>query len=88
MEKPEHIKRMEVEAADLEDRINKLLAFLHGPIAREHLNRTQTHLLNIQADAMGAYLRVLKVRIEHDTELAETAALIAKESDDANTAES
>lgn len=77
MEKPEHITRMQDERADLEERIAKAQAFLDGPGSQTILNRTQIHLLNIQLDAMRAYCRVLNVRIEHDTDLAEYQALEA-----------
>lgn len=66
----DHISRMQDERSELEERIVKAQAFLDGPIAREQLNRTQVHLLNIQLDAMRSYCRVLKVRIEHDGSLA------------------
>jgi len=66
----EHIERMQDERVELEERIAKAQAFLDGPIAREQLNRMQVHLLNIQLDYMRGYLRVLKIRIEHDIEIA------------------
>ena len=77
MEKPAHVIRMEEELSGLEDKINPLEAFLNNAEQLENLNRTQIHLLNIQLDAMRSYHRVLKIRIEHDTEIAEYKALEA-----------
>ena len=71
----EHITRMQDERVELEERIAKAQAFLDSPVAREQLNRMQVHLLNIQIDYMRGYLRVLKIRIEHDTEIANASAV-------------
>ena len=75
MEKPEHVTRMVAEAAELDQRIVKLDDFLHGAASQGDLNRTQVHLLHIQLDAMRAYRRVLVIRIEHDTAIAEMAEI-------------
>lgn len=65
--KPQHITRMEAELAELESKIEKGVAVFAN--LNIELNRTQVHLLNIQLDAMRAYARVLKVRIEYDLNL-------------------
>lgn len=75
MEKPEHIVRMESELADLDEKIVKADDFLHSADGVLMLNRTQVHLLHIQLDAMRSYRRVLAIRIEHDTDLAEHVRL-------------
>lgn len=78
MEMPEHITRMQDELSEVSKRISALTQFITSTNI-EKLNRTQVHLLNIQLDAMSSYARVLTIRIEHDTELAEVAALVAAE---------
>lgn len=69
---PEHVVRMESEMAELDERITKAGDFLTSPAGQKILNRTQTHLLHIQLDAMRTYRRVLAIRIEYDTSIHES----------------
>lgn len=67
-ETPPHVARMIEEGEQLADRVEKLGAFLVGPIYPTLAETDQT-LMSAQAGAMTAYLQVLSLRIARATGL-------------------
>lgn len=64
----EHIKRMELELKELEDKIEKLSIFLEKEkIEPKFTDEIQRVLLENQKDHMKSYARILKHRIFYDT---------------------
>jgi len=61
----EHIERMEIEGEELSAKIKKLRGFLLSPEA-DKLSELQIILLDAQANAMDAYLKILVARILND----------------------
>ena len=55
--------RLETEKVELEEKLNKLDAFLVSEKVKE-IDDVQKALLQVQATAMNTYLRCLKERIE------------------------
>ena len=56
-------ERLQEEKAQLEERLNKLDAFLESEKVKE-IDDVQKALLQVQATAMNTYLQCLKERIE------------------------
>lgn len=61
---PPHQQRVVAEYKQLDDRIEKLRAFLKTPMFAG-LSETEQNMLKVQGDAMTSYLLVLDARIEH-----------------------
>ncbi len=65
----EHIKRMEVELSELNEKIEKLEEFWDAELKNpKYTNETQRLLLGIQHHNMLGYREALKQRITYDTE--------------------
>lgn len=58
----DYIDRMETEGHDLSEKIEKLAAFLTGPIFQT-LPEDDQSLLSAQLGTMTAYLQILNIRI-------------------------
>ena len=65
-EMPPHVQRMIEEGEQLADRVEKLGAFLVGPIYKTLPDDDQV-LMSAQVGAMTAYLQVLTLRISRAT---------------------
>lgn len=64
----EHIKRMEVELQELENKIEKLTVFLEKENEKpKYTDDIQRILLENQKEHMKSYARILKHRIHYDT---------------------
>ena len=55
--------RLDLERTELEEKVNKLNSFLDSEKAMD-ISKDQRGLLKIQAQAMGTYLSILKLRLE------------------------
>lgn len=63
VEKPDFIKRLEEEMADLQGKLEKLVKYLDSPMV-ERLKEKQQILLAMQANTMTTYLGILTLRLE------------------------
>lgn len=66
---PPHVERMIAEGEQLADRVEKLGAFLVGPVYKT-LPEDDQVLLSAQVGAMTAYLQILTLRISRATGVA------------------
>lgn len=62
-EKPDFVKRLEEEMAELQDKLEKLVKYLDSPMF-ERLKEKQQILLTMQANSMITYLGILTLRLE------------------------
>lgn len=63
-----HIQRMQVEAAELAEKVNKLTNFIEGSDVYVRLDAIRQQLLVIQLHSMNAYLAALNTRISTETQ--------------------
>lgn len=63
MENKELIKKLKKEQDDLNEKLHKLDLFITKQDNSQTISDLQLNLLNVQCDAMSAYLNVLGMRI-------------------------